>query len=72
MELRARASQHARERVEGTRSQTQSHGADLDVHDLALGAEGDDVSAIGREDLERVSVAHALTVTKVKTVFNIF
>lgn len=71
MQPGARAGEHAGEGVEGTRTQAYGHGADLDVHDIALGAEGDDVAAIGREELERVAVAHSCMVSKVKTVFNI-
>lgn len=58
----ARSREHFGERVEGTGSHSQGHGADLDVDDLAVGAERDDVAAIGREGLERVSVAHRSTI----------
>ena len=71
MKPSGRAGEHAGERVEGTGTKTNGHGADLDVHDLAVGAEGNDVAAIGREDLEGVSVAHRTTLSKLKTVFNI-
>jgi hypothetical protein len=67
----ARASEHGREGVERSGPQSQGHGPDLEVDDLALGAEVHDVAAIGREELERVSVAHRCTLSKVKTVFNI-
>ena len=67
----ARSREHMRERVEGTGTQSQGHGPDLDVDDLAVGTERDRVAAIGREELERVSVAHRSTLQKLKTVFNI-
>lgn len=67
----ARTSEHASEGVERSRPQAQGHGTNIDMHDLALGAVGDDVAVVGSEGLEGMSVAHRHTLQKLKTVFNI-
>ena len=69
MQTSARAREHLGQRVEGTRSQSQGHWPDLDVDDLAVAAEGNRIPAVGREELEGVSVAHSRTVETLKTVF---